>query len=191
VELAGVAACPRNSERDRYARAMTSRLRKLTLTAHVTISVGWLGAVLAYLALAIAAVASGDPRLVRAAFLSMEVIGWYVIVSCSVGALITGLVQSLGTPWGLFRHHWIVAKLILTVGATLVLVKHMPTVSRVVERATAGDADPGMVQVQLLVHAAGGLVVLIAITALSIAKPWGRTAYGRRKQLGERAASEP
>ena len=170
--------------------AMTPWLRKLTLTTHVMVSVGWLGAVLAYLALAIAAVASGDPPLVRAAFLSMEVIGWSVIVSCSVGALVTGLVQSLGTPWGLFRHHWIVTKLVLTVVATVVLVKHMPTVSRVVERATASDADPGTVQLHLLVHAAGGLVVLIAIAALSIYKPWGRTAYGRRKQLEERAPSQ-
>jgi hypothetical protein len=169
---------------------MTPWLRKLTLTTHVTVSVGWVGAVLAYLALAIAAVASGDPQLVRAAFLSMEVIGWYVVVSSSVAALVTGQVQSLGTPWGLFRHRWIVTKLVLTVVATLVLVKHMPMVSRVVERATSSDADPGMVQIQLLVHAAGGVVVLIAITALSIYKPWGRTAYGRRKQLEERAPSE-
>lgn len=161
---------------------MRPRLRKLTLTAHVTVSVGWLGAVGAYLALAIAAVASGNPTLVRAAFVSMEVIGWYLIVSCAFGAIATGLIQSLGTPWGLFRHYWVLTKFVLTVGATIVLVKHMPTVSRVAEQATSSDADPGVVKVQLLVHAAGGLVVLLAIIALSIFKPWGRTAYGRRKQ---------
>lgn len=160
---------------------MTPRLRKLMLTTHVTVSVGWLGAVGAYLALAIAAVASGNPALARAAFVSMEVIGWYVIVSCALGAIATGLIQSLGTSWGLFRHYWVLTKFVLTVGATIVLVKHMPTVSRVAEQATSSGADPGVVKVQLLVHAAGGLVVLLAITALSIFKPWGRTAYGRRK----------
>jgi hypothetical protein len=34
--------------------AMTPRLRKFALTAHVTSSVGWLGAVAAFLALAVA-----------------------------------------------------------------------------------------------------------------------------------------
>ena len=161
---------------------MTPRLRKLTLTTHVTISVGWLGAVVAYLALAIAGLASGDPDLVRAAYLSMEVIGWYVIVSLAFGALVTGLVQSLCSEWGLFRHYWVATKFVLTTLATIVLVKHMPTVSRMADLATAPGADPGMVRTQLLLHAAGGLVVLLVITALSIYKPWGRTAYGRRRQ---------
>lgn len=160
---------------------MSPGLRKLVLTTHVTISVGWLGAVVAYLALAITAVASGSPELERAAFMSMEVIGWYVIVSLAIGALLTGAVQSLTTPWGLFRHHWVLTKLILTSLATIILVKHMPTVSRVVDQVRS-STDPGMVRVHLLVHAAAGLAVLVAITALSIFKPWGRTAYGRRKQ---------
>jgi len=171
--------------------AMTPRLRKLTLTTHVAISVGWLGAVLAYLALAITAVASGSPELQRAAFVSMEVIGWYVIVSCAFGALLTGLVQSLGTPWGLFRHHWVLTKFVLTTVATIVLVKHMPLVSRMAEHARSGTADPGHVRIQLLVHAAGGLAVLVAVTVLSIYKPWGRTAYGRRKQAAAGADDQP
>lgn len=157
-------------------------LRKLTLTTHVTVSVGWLGAVAAYVALAIAGLASGDADLVRASYLSMEVIGWYVIVSLAFGALITGLVQALGTEWGLVRHYWVLAKFVLTTIATIILVKHMPMVSRVADQMTAANADPGMVRKQLLVHAIGGLVVLAVITVLSIYKPWGRTAHGKNKQ---------
>ena len=48
--------------------------------------------------------------MVRAAFLAMESIGWFVIVPLSLAALPTGLVQSLGTEWGLFRHCWMLAK---------------------------------------------------------------------------------
>lgn len=164
---------------------MAPWFRKLTLTTHVSVSVGWLGAVVAYLALAIAGLASQNPDLVRASYLSMEVVGWYVIVSCALAATVTGLVQALGTPWGLLRHYWVATKFVLTVGATIVLVKHMPTVSRMADLATSPTADPGQVRVQMLVHAAGGLVVLLAITVLSIYKPWGRTAYARRKQAEE------
>ena len=39
----------------------------------------------------------------------------------------SGLVQSLGTEWGLFRYYWIVAKLSLTVVATMVLMLLLTT----------------------------------------------------------------
>ena len=164
---------------------MTLRLRKLALTAHITFSVGWLGAVVAYLALAIVGLTSRDAQMVRAAYLSMELIGWFVIVPFSLAALLTGLVQSLGTQWGLFRHYWILVKFLLTTGATIVLLRHMQAVSRmsgVAAETTLSSADFRALRIQLVVHAAGGLLVLLAATTLSVYKPWGMTPYGRRKQ---------
>ena len=65
----------------------------------------------------------------RAAYIAMELTGWFVIVPLSLASLLTGLVQSLGTTWGLFRHYWVLVKFLLTIGATIVLLLHMPTVS--------------------------------------------------------------
>jgi hypothetical protein len=166
---------------------MTPRLRRFTLTAHVTCSVGWLGAVVAYLALAIAGLTRPEAQVVRAAYVAMELIGWYVIVPCSLAALLTGLVQSLGTEWGLFRHYWILVKFLLTLVGTLVLLVHMRRVSHMAgiaaEKAlSAGDFR--MLRIPLVVHAGGGLVLLLMATALSIYKPWGRTRYGRRSLRG-------
>jgi hypothetical protein len=149
---------------------MTPGLRKFALTAHVTFSVGWLGAVVSYLTVAIACLVSRDDQMVRSASSMMELTGWFVIVPLSLASLLTGLVQSLGTEWGLFRHYWIVVKFVLTVGAVAILLKHMPAVSH-------GHGAQGEV-----VHAGGGLLVLLATTTLSVYKPWGRTGYGRRKQ---------
>lgn len=160
---------------------MTPRLRNFALTAHVAFSVGWLGAVVAYLALAIAGLTSQDAQRVRAAYLAMELIGWFVIVPCSLAALLTGLVQSLGTEWGLFRHDWILVKILLTLGATIVLLLHMGAVSRmsgVAAETTLSHADLGALRIQLVVHAGGGLLVLLAATTLSVYKPWGRTRTG-------------
>jgi hypothetical protein len=171
---------------------MTPRLTKFTLTAHITFSVGWIGAVVAYLALAIAGLTSADPQIVRAAYLSMELIGWFVIVPFSLAALLIGLVQSLGTEWGLFRHYWILAKFLLTTGATTILLLHMQAVSRMSGLAAEtilSSADFSALRIQLVVHAAGGLLVLLAATTLSVYKPWGMTAYGRRKQHERRKVS--
>ncbi len=87
---------------------MTMRpgVRKFALTAHVTSSVGWLGAVAGSMAIAVAAVTSGDPQIVRGAYLTLELTGWYVLVPFAFASLLTGLVQALGTTWGLFRHYW-------------------------------------------------------------------------------------
>jgi hypothetical protein len=74
---------------------MIANLRKFALTAHVTSSVGWLGAVVAYLVLVIAAVTSEDTQSVRAAWIALELTGWYAIVPLALGSVLTGLVQSL------------------------------------------------------------------------------------------------
>ncbi|MFF8261317.1 hypothetical protein [Streptomyces virginiae] len=165
------------------------RLRKLTLTVHVTASVGWLGAVAAFLALAVAGLTSSSAPTVRGAYLAMDVVGWFVIVPLSVASLLTGVVQSLGTVWGLFRHYWVIVKLLITVVATLLLLVHMQPVGHLADAAAraalAGGELEGM-RIQLLADAAAALVVLLTAAALSVFKPRGMTRYGRRRQREQR-----
>ncbi|HEV3479789.1 MAG TPA: hypothetical protein VG144_10125 [Gaiellaceae bacterium] len=57
---------------DTYAAVTTAPVfRKLALTAYVSASVGWLGAVVAFLALAVAGLTSEDAQTVRAAYLAL------------------------------------------------------------------------------------------------------------------------
>ena len=97
-------------------------LRKLVLTADLTCSVGWIGAVVAYLALGVFAAAARDAEAVRSAWVAMEVAGWWAIVPLAPAALLTGLVMALGTPWGLFRHYWVLISLALTLLCIAVLL---------------------------------------------------------------------
>lgn len=92
---------------------MTPNLRKFALTAHVTSSVSLLGSIAAFLALALTGLNSPDAQIIRAAYLAMDLVARFIIVPLAFASLLTGLIQSLGTPWGLFRHYWIVAKLLL------------------------------------------------------------------------------
>jgi hypothetical protein len=166
-------------------------LRKFALTAHVTSSVGWLGAVVAYLVLVIAALTSQDTQRVRAAWIALELTGWYAIVPLALGSVLTGLVQSLGTTWGLFRHYWVSFKFLLTIFATTILLLHMPKVSILAGLAAETDtAHFGGLPGELL-HAGGGLLILLVTTTLSVYKPRGMTPYGRRKQHEQRSLSQP
>ena len=172
---------------------MTPSLRKFALTAHVTSSVGLLGSIAAFLALAVAGLASEDAQIVRAAYLAMDLTARFVIVPLAFASLLTGLIQSLGTPWGLFRHYWVLAKLLLTVFVTIVLLIKMELISyaaRLAAETILSRADLRAAGIELAVHAAGGLLVLLVPAALSIYKPWGLTPYGRRKQHAQRALSQ-
>ncbi|MPZ50585.1 MAG: DUF2269 domain-containing protein [Dehalococcoidia bacterium] len=171
--------------------AMTPAVRKFALAVHLSFSVGWIGAAVAYLALGVFAAISGDAQTVRAAWIAMELTGWFVIVPLAVAALLTGMVMSLGTPWGLFRHYWILISLALTILSTVVLLLHMPTVSKLADVARETDsANLGGLGGDLL-HPGLGLAVLLVITVLNVYKPRGMTPYGWRKQQGERKVSQP
>lgn len=170
---------------------MSPGLRKLALTVHVTASVGLLGAIVAFLALAIAGLASHDTQMVRAAYLAMAVIARLVVTPLALAALATGLIQSLGTPWGLFRHYWVVIKLLMTLLATAVLLVKLDLIdqaARLASETILPTADLRAVGLQLVVHATGGLLVLVAPAVLSVYKPQGLTRYGMRRR---RASAAP
>jgi hypothetical protein len=170
---------------------MAPGLRKFALTAHLISSLGFLGAALAYLGLGVSAVTSEDAQTVRAAWIAMEVTGWYVIVPLALTALLSGLVQALGTPWGLFRHYWVLITFVLTIFATVILLLHMPSVSALAEVAREADSATLDRLGGDLLHAGGGLLVLLVITVLNVYKPRGLTPYGWRKQHERRAVSQP
>ena len=161
---------------------MSPRLRKWALLAHIVFSVGWAGAVAGFLALSIAGVTSHNPEVVRAAYVGMNLIGWSIVVPCSLAALLSGIIQSIGTEWGLFRYYWLLVKFVFTILATLLLMLHQFTAvagaARQVSMTTSGMLpDVGRFGAQLVGDASLGLLFLLVITTLSVLKPWGRIRY--------------
>ena len=167
---------------------MPPRLRKFALATHITLAVGWIGAVAGYIALDVAAATSQDAKTLRAAYLAMELIAWYVIVPLALASLLTGLVMSLGTKWGLLQHYWVLVSLLLTVIATAVLLVETQTIGYyaavAADPTTSGDDLRALGST--LVHSVGGTMVLLVILGLNVYKPRGMTRYGWRKQREER-----
>jgi uncharacterized membrane protein len=161
---------------------MAPGVRKLALTLHVTASVGWLGAVAAFLALAIVGQTSADAQTVRAAYLVMEPAARLILLPLAYASLITGLVQSLGTTWGLFRHYWVVFKLFINVVATVILTSYMATFRYMASVAADPGADLSRVRnPSPVLHATLALFGLLVATVLAIYKPRGVTRHGWRK----------
>src|SRR5947207_13836523 len=173
--------------------AMPPRLRKFALTAHVTSSVGWLGAVAGFLAVAVAGVTTEDAQLVRSVYLVMDLTAWYVIVPLCFASVLTGFVSSLSTTWGLFRHYWVLLKILITIPSSLMLLVHMPPISYIAGVAAntpLSIADLHGLKIQLVIESGAAVVVLLVATALSVYKPKGITRYGWHKQREQRALSE-
>lgn len=166
---------------------MTLSLRKLALTLHVTFSLGWLGAVAAFLALALVGLMGRDAQLVRSADLAMELTAWFVIVPFCFASLLTGIVSSLGTPWGLLRHYWVLVKFLITVPATLILLVHLQPIGLLAGAAsqstvTWSTTDLHGLRILLATAASAALLTLLFLTTLSMYKPRGMTPYGWRRQ---------
>ncbi len=170
---------------------MRPGLRKFVRTAHVIFTVGWLGTVAAFLALAIAGLTSQNVEMVRAAYLAMELITRFVIVPLSFAPLLTGPILSLGTPWGLFRHYWILVKVLINILSTVILLVHIQPISYLSPMAAEGALSNGdrSLQIQLVAAAGAGLLALLVATTLAVYKPRGMTPYGWRKQYEERTVS--
>ena len=167
-------------------RSLSRRQRKLVLTAHIAISVGLLGISVAMLVLGTVGATTADPASSRAVYLSMGIFTRGVIQPAAVGALVTGVVLSLGTSWGLLKHYWIVAKLALTVAAVLCGIFVVRPLVQQAIAATSGAAplttpDPGSAPMLLIAASAANVLMLGAATVISVYKPWGAIARGRRE----------
>jgi len=163
---------------------MSSRFRRFALTVHIVCSISWIGALAAFLALALIGLTAGDIETMRTAYGANDLITWDVIIPLALTALLTGIVQALGTPWGLFRNYWVVIKLLIILIATVMLLMKAGPISDLAA-AAAGDAmraDLLGLRVSVTVHAAAGLLVLLWAAALGTYKPRGLTRYGWREQ---------
>lgn len=159
----------------------SAALRRAVLLAHVISSVGLIGAVAAFLALAVLGAATANPALANAAYIAMSAITWPIIVPLAIAALGIGIIQSLGTPWRLFLHYWIILKLVLTTLSVLVLALQLTTI-QTLARAAIADNLTGLESGRhaMVLHSAGGSVVLVLITLLSVYKPRGTVAAPRQ-----------
>ena len=173
---------------------LSPQSRTAWLVAHVATSIGFLGAVVVFLALALVGLLGTEPDLLRAVYVACDLATRLVIVPLCLASTATGLVLSLGTPWGLGRHWWMVGKLAIAAVSTGALFLHVRLVSAMMDAATGqplAGGDLTVERLQLVVASGAAVGALLAATILSVAKPRGLTRHGWRLRFGrdgERAA---
>jgi hypothetical protein len=153
---------------------LTRRARGALLTAHVAVSVGWLGLDGALVALEVTGLSTGDAGERAGIAAAMAALVVWVLIPVVSASLISGLVLALSTPWGLVRYWWVIFKCgiaaVLTATGLGLMLPHL-------HQIILGEAEP--VGVQLLIGRAIALALLLAATGVSVVKPWGKTPHGR------------
>ena len=161
--------------------------RRAVLVAHVTVSVGWLGVSLCLLTLAIAGARDPD-AFAEPAYLAMKLFADWLLLPVALLSLSTGVVLSLGTPWGLAQHRWVFTKFWLTLAATgLTIFSFKPGANEAAALVVAGDPVPST---DLLFPPAVSLALYAFLTAVSVLKPWGLTRRGRRVRAARTAKAK-
>jgi hypothetical protein len=149
------------------------------------VSVGWLGVVFAKLVLGLAALTTASPTVATALYVAMNAVN-VAFPPVAIGTVVTGVLLSLGTKWGLLQHYWVATKLVLTVG---VIVTAVQLTGRIMAEGTAGSLSSGAdvvaiidvtsVAPMLMALAVVHLIMLGFATVLSVYKPWGRLPFVR------------
>ena len=167
-------------------RRVSPSLYRLLLTAHIIASVGWLGVVFAKVVLGLAAMTTRAPGVSDALYVSMNVLNG-AFPPLAISTIVSGVLLSLGTKWGLLQHYWVATKLVLTVG---VIATAVQLADRLARQSIAASSAPAVDVVTILGSASAPtllltlsvahLLMLGAATVISVYKPWGKTWFARR-----------
>ncbi|NGO73414.1 DUF2269 domain-containing protein [Streptomyces boncukensis] len=163
--------------------------RRALLVVHVTSSACWLGLSLCLLALGLTGAATGAGSDAGAgAYRSMKVFGDWLLTPVALLTLLTGLLLSLGTPWGLARYRWVYTKFWLTLATTAASV--LAFRATINEAASAVGAGDEVGAVDLVIPPSVSLAAYAFMTAISVLKPWGPTRRGRAARRRDRGRAD-
>jgi hypothetical protein len=175
-----------NSRNNRGERRVSPSMYKFLLASHIVVSVGWLGTAYAKFILELAAITTSAPDISKTIYSTMKYLS-IAFPILAIPTIITGILLSLCTKWGLIKYYWVVAKLVLAVG---VIVTAISLDGRLIDQSISAlssqSMDKGIVSaptILLISLTVAHLIMLVAATFITVYKPWGKTWFGRRKKV--------
>jgi hypothetical protein len=165
--------------------AMSRKMRKFVLLAHILSAVSWIGVDLVMGVLSFRGLTTDDPQTLATAYGGLALFCVPLLLTLGLLTLTTGVVLGLGTRFGLARYWWVVAKLVITVAfCTLILVALRPTLAEAATQTALVDGTLperlSDVQRSMIFPPIVSTSMLLFASWLSVYKPWGVTPRGRR-----------
>lgn len=164
--------------------------RKLWVMLHVGLSVSWLGIAVSMVVLSAVGYTTENAGLRHGAYELMHVFDLFIVIPTMMLSILTGLVVSLGSKWGLVKHWWVLLKLVIALSIPAVAIVESQWVQELAARTADPAAEPGGTGLTLLICMIAFSAALWTATYLSVFKPGGKTRWGKKNTERERAARE-
>lgn len=154
---------------------MERRVRQVWMVLHIISSIGWLGIILAAIALSVAGMTTDDLQQANSLYAAMEVLASTFFLPGTLLLVVTGVVLGLGTKWGLVKWWWVAVKLFIglalfAAGAFNLRFAVYNAADKAAEfRPLASSVDVSLFGMLCVMAALGVFAAL-----LSVLKPWGR-----------------
>lgn len=177
---------PQNPKKRRPKR-LPPRGRKFLLAVHVIFSIAWIGVSSCMVVLSLMGLSFDDPRMVEAIYQALKIFDLTVITITSFTSVASGILLACYTPWGLFKHWWVIIKLVLSlIVFVFAFTLTHPAVLSALETAHAhtvsGPLDVSEDGVPLAILSPVLCSMLLIAAILSFAKPWGTVRHNPVKK---------
>ena len=153
------------------------RTRKAVLAVHIVAAGAWIGLDVVMGVFVFTAMLTDEPGTRAVSLQALELFAVWPLLSIGLLCLLSGVVLSLGTKYGLVRYWWVAVKLVANVVLTsLVLVALRPGVVEAAEigRRIASDDRLAPLPDQLMFPPIVSTTTLVIAVLLAVYKPWGR-----------------
>ena len=163
------------------AKRLSIKQKNWLLSLHLLFIVGWMGGAMCMLVLGIYGVNAEQGEQLYITYDIMHAVDEVMLKYSAIGTLVTGVLLSVKTHWGLTKHYWIIVKEAVTVGLIMFGVFGLSdwlgeaVMITATEKAGALQ-DPEFVlnSRRLIAGAAINILWMAVLIAISYFKPWGK-----------------
>lgn len=155
--------------------------RRWLLSFHLIFVAILLGVSVAFIILSIVAGTTNDVGILKACYLSMHILAETSIRASTIGTVVTGILLSLLTSWGLFKYWWILVKEILTIFSIVVGIVgiyfwslNAVTITSEIGLHAFTNSVFVVNEYQLWTGIILQVIFLVMMTIISVFKPWGK-----------------
>ncbi|CAH1201890.1 hypothetical protein [Paenibacillus sp. JJ-223] len=163
------------------AYRLSHKKKCIFVAIHVISASSWIGGTLGMLLLGLYLYSAANGEQLAYTLASMEIIDENLLKYPALMTLLTGILLSIWTQWGLVKHYWIVIKLILTLTTILIgifFLNHWTAslVDMVSETgfATLQDHNFRSKWLAILLTASFNLLCLFIMVFITYFKPFGK-----------------
>lgn len=155
--------------------------KRWLLSLHLLFSAILFGNSVIFLVLSIAAAVTNDENVLKSSYTSMHIMATSSVRASTIGTVVTGIMLSLWTKWGLFKFYWIILKEILTIvsiglGIIGFYLWTLEAFSITSTKGLNALQNPVFIEnrYQLFIGIILQIISLAIMIVISVFKPWGR-----------------